>query len=183
MHELIVSFSPGMGAIRRTTVARRRASARCRSKRSSASRSRTWTSSFWALRCCVHLLLLEPAAALLQKWGDFSSSRGWLSANASDPWARGPALLGTDADKDGGRGGALLEDPRVFMGGLSDESGAAASLAMASKQLGLPVQSEVDQLEEYVHETLWAGAAGERKRFLQGKDYSVRLSWGGKQQS
>ena len=124
----------------------------------------------------VHLLLLEPAAALLQKWGDFSSSRGWLSANASDPWARGPALLGTDADKDGGRGGALLEDPRVFMGGLSDESGAAASLAMASKQLGLPVQSEVDQLEEYVHETLWAGAAGERKRFLQGKDYSVRLS-------
>ena len=131
----------------------------------------------------MHLLLLEPAAALLQKWGDFSSSRGWLSANASDPWARGPALLGTDADKDGGRGGALLEDPRVFMGGLSDESGAAASLAMASKQLGLPVQSEVDQLEEYVHETLWAGAAGERKRFLQGKDYSVRLSWGGKQQS
>ena len=124
----------------------------------------------------VHLLLLEPAAALLQKFGDFSSSRGWLSANASDPWSRGPALLGTDADKDGGRGGALLEDPRVFMGGLSDESGAAASLAMASKQLGLPVQSEVDQLEEYVHETLWAGAAGERKRFLQGKDYSVRLS-------
>ena len=31
-------------------------------------------------------------------------------------------------------------------------------------------------LEEFVFGTLWAGARGERKDFLQGADYSVRLS-------
>ena len=39
--------------------------------------------------------------------------------------------------------GALLDEPRICMDGLSDESGAAAPLAMAIKQLGAPVASEV----------------------------------------
>ena len=51
--------------------------------------------------------------------------------------------------------GALLDEPRIFMDGLSDESGAAAPLAMAIKQLGAPVASEVAQLEAYVHSQLW----------------------------
>ena len=35
---------------------------------------------------------------------------------------------------------------------------------------------QVARLEEYVHETLWAGASGRRSSFLQGADHSVRLS-------
>ena len=104
--------------------------------------------------------------------------------------------------------GALLDEPRIFMDGLSDESGAAAPLAMAIKQLGAPVASEVAQLEAYVHsqlwtpertftvsfgrpsvrsqsaldarayvhETLWTPEHGERRQFLQGRDYAVRAS-------
>ena len=72
--------------------------------------------------------------------------------------------------------GALLDEPRIFMDGLSDESGAAAPLAMAIKQLGAPVASEVAQLEAYVHETLWTPEHGDRRQFLQGRDYAVRAS-------
>ena len=124
----------------------------------------------------VHYQVLEPAARLLQRHGDFASTVGWLPANSSDPWSRGPSFLGSDAEARGGHGAALTEEPRVFMAGLSDESGASAPLAMAVKQLGLPSAAEVAKLEEYVFGTLWAGTSGERKRFLQGADYSVRLS-------
>ena len=124
----------------------------------------------------VHYHILEPAKTLLQRHGDFASSVGWLPANSSDPWHRGPGFMGTDADANGGHGGALLHDPRVFMAGHSDESGASAPLAMSVKQLGLPSAAEVAKLEEYVHGTLWAGKSGTRSEFLQGNDYSVRLS-------
>jgi hypothetical protein len=69
-----------------------------------------------------------------------------------------------------------LDEPRIFMDGLSDEAGAAAPLAMASKQLGAPVASEVAQLESYVHETLWTPEGADRRHYVQGRDYDVRAS-------
>jgi len=51
--------------------------------------------------------------------------------------------------------------------GLSDEAGAAAPLAMAVKQLGAPVASQVAQLEAYVHETLFTPEGGRRDEYLQ----------------
>ena len=91
------------------------------------------------------------------------------------PWtpttacARGvwQAFMGSDAALNAGHGAALLEEPRVFMGGMSDESGASAPLAMAIKQLGLPVAREVAMLEEFVFGTLWAGKEASRSGFLQ----------------
>lgn len=124
----------------------------------------------------VHLMVLAPAVQVLQRHGDFASNVAWLPANVSDPWSRSPAFFGSDAEARGGKGAALVEEPRVFMAGMSDESGASAPLAMAVKQLGLPTGTEIAKLEEYVFGTLWAGESGDRKRFLQGKDYSVRLS-------
>ncbi len=57
------------------------------------------------------------------------------------------------------------------MAGGSDESGAAAPLSMAVKQLGQPSPDEIDKLEAYVHETLWAGkdlgGGGDPAHFLQ----------------
>ena len=38
----------------------------------------------------IHLRVLDPAAALLQRHGDFAATKGWLPANTSDPWHRGP---------------------------------------------------------------------------------------------
>ena len=124
----------------------------------------------------VHYHVLEPAAKLLERHGEFASTVGWLAGNASDPWHRGPGYMGTDAEVGNGVGAPLLEEPRVFMAGMSDESGASAPLAMSVKQLGLPSTREVAQLEDWVHNTLWAGSTGVRKNFLQGSDHSVRLS-------
>ena len=91
----------------------------------------------------VHLMLLEPATELLRRFGVFSSHEAWLPANASDPWHRSPAFMGSDAELPSGHvaSAALVDEPRVFMSGLSDEAGAAAPLAMAVKQLGAPVTS------------------------------------------
>ena len=105
----------------------------------------------------MHLIILEHARTLLQRYGAYGSRQAWLPADNPDPWHRAPAFMGSDADREGeGMGaGALLDEPRIFMDGLSDESGAAAPLAMAIKQLGAPVASEVAQLEAYVHSQLW----------------------------
>lgn len=88
----------------------------------------------------VHYHVLDPARTLLQRYGNFSSAHhphgAYLPRGVADPWHRAPAFMGTDAES----GTALLEEARVFMAGLSDESGAAASLAIAMKQLGLPVR-------------------------------------------
>jgi hypothetical protein len=126
----------------------------------------------------VHLMILEPARTLLHRFGAFGSKQGWLPATKPDPWHRSPAFMGTDADRRGDEvgAGALLDEPRIFMDGLSDEAGAAAPLAMAIKQLGGPVATEVVQLEEYVHTTLWTPEGGERRHYVQGRDYSVRGS-------
>ena len=66
------------------------------------------------------------------------------------------------------------------MAGGSDESGAAAPLSMAVKQLGQPSPDEIDKLEAYVHETLWAGkdlgGGGDPAHFLQNAEYAVRAS-------
>ena len=55
------------------------------------------------------------------------------------------------------------------MSGLSDEAGAAMPLAMASKQLGLPVDTEISRLEAYIHETLFPGNGSEpgKHQFVQ----------------
>eukprot|EP00966_Prymnesium_polylepis_P307784 7112679-Prymnesium_polylepis.1 len=110
--------------------------------------------------------------------GAYASREAWLPASTPDPWHRTPAFMGSDAERtgDGISAGALVDEPRIFMDGLSDEAGAAAPLAMAAKQLGAPVASEVAQLEEYVHETLWTPPGANRSHYLQGRDYAVRAS-------
>lgn len=67
----------------------------------------------------------------------------------------------------------LMWEPRVYMAGLSDEAGAAQPLAIAVKQLGQPVRSEVEKLEAYVHQTLFQAEGADPRRFIQ---VSV-LSW------
>ncbi|GAX85694.1 hypothetical protein CEUSTIGMA_g13110.t1 [Chlamydomonas eustigma] len=97
-------------------------------------------------------LLLPPSRTLVQSYGTLSSDpeHGWLSAESADPWGRGPAFMGYDNQLRK----MVTAEQRVFMSGLSDEAGAAQPLAMAVKQLGLPVPSEIAKLEDYVHDTL-----------------------------
>ena len=86
-------------------------------------------------------------------------------------------FMGYDASRDGS---ALLEEPRVFMGGLSDEAGAAAPLAMAMKQLGQPQgrggEARGIRPRDGLGGSTRHGKTNERRHFLQGADYSVRAS-------
>ncbi|KAK3235809.1 hypothetical protein CYMTET_54011 [Cymbomonas tetramitiformis] len=119
----------------------------------------------------VHYFLHEAATRVVRALGTLGSTRGWLNASVPDPWGRSPAFFGFDMQ----RNEKVMEEPRVCMSGLSDESGAGASLSMAMKQLGQPSREEVAKLEEYVHGTLFAGENGDRKRFLQdGHTYGAR---------
>ena len=103
----------------------------------------------------VSLMVLPPARAIVDRYGRFQARHAYMNSSAADPWHRAPAFFGYDADK--GDQGMLVDEVRVFMAGGSDESGAAAPLSMAVKQLGQPCPDEIEKLEAYVHETLWAG--------------------------
>ena len=123
-------------------------------------------------------MVLPPARDIVNRYGRFQASYAYLNSSVADPWHRSPAFFGYDADK--GDKGVLVDEVRVFMAGGSDESGAAAPLSMAVKQLGQPSPDEVEKLEAYVHETLWAGkdlgGGGDPANFLQNGEYAVRAS-------
>ena len=126
----------------------------------------------------VSLMVLPPARDIVNRYGRFQASYAYLNSSVADPWHRSPAFFGYDADK--GDKGVLVDEVRVFMAGGSDESGAAAPLSMAVKQLGQPSPDEIEKLEAYVHETLWAGkdlgGGGDPANFLQNEEYAVRAS-------
>ncbi len=113
----------------------------------------------------VQLLVLPPAGALVRTYGQVSSDpqHGWLPADRPDPWGRGPAFMGYDNEKRA----AIMSEARVFMAGLSDEAGFAQPLAMAIKQLSLPVPAEIEKLEAYVHETLLQAEGQTDGKYLQ----------------
>ena len=121
----------------------------------------------------LHLFVSQPAARLVAALGRHAADKAWLPLGSSDPWHRDGAFFGWRA-----AAGRVTDDHRVYMAGLSDESGAAAGLAVALKQLGQPDVREVALLEEYVDETLYQGSHpdSERGRFVQAADGAVRLS-------
>jgi hypothetical protein len=121
----------------------------------------------------AQLFITAPAAALLSALGAHGARAAWLPVGAADPWHRDGAFFGWDAL----RNATASAELRVYMSGLSDEAGAAAGLAMASKQMGLPQADEIAKLEAYVQHTLWQAPGSRRSNFVQSSaDYSVRLS-------
>jgi hypothetical protein len=126
--------------------------------------------------------VVPPAKVLVASFGISSSDpkHGWLPADSNDPWGRGPAFMGIDNELHS----SLIAETRVFMSGLSDEAGAAQPLAMAMKQLGMPVVSEIDKIEQYVHETLLQKEGQQDGKFIQVRVRgSHRVSYGFKYQS
>mmetsp|Transcript_3585 Transcript_3585/g.11132 ORF Transcript_3585/g.11132 Transcript_3585/m.11132 type:complete len:502 (-) Transcript_3585:1427-2932(-) len=125
------------------------------------------------LRMGVHLHVAAPATDLVRALGEHGAGRAWLPVGTEDPWHRDGAFFGWDARHGGAR---VTQERRVYMGGLSDEAGASAGVAMAVKQVGMGVADEVAKLEAYVAETLFQGDHPDRNRFVQGADDQVRLS-------
>jgi hypothetical protein len=84
----------------------------------------------------------------MEAYGAFASKTFFT---APDPFRRSPSCMPWDRDERT----HVLDDPRNFIVGLSDEGGAGANVGFAAKQRQTPRQAELDLLDSYIQETLW----------------------------
>ncbi|QRV97243.1 glycoside hydrolase family 43 protein [Ceratobasidium sp. AG-Ba] len=98
----------------------------------------------------VHYHVSHPAVQTVTELGNFLTTKQWFE-NASDPFGRSPSIITYDREVNA----PVLQDPRVWIAGLSDEGGVGAWLAAAMKNAFLPVAAEVAKLERFVAETVW----------------------------
>lgn len=110
----------------------------------------------------VHYFITESALAVISKLGQFSTTSMWFD-NTTDPFARAPSVITWDHSV----GAQVLQDPRVWIAGLSDEGG-VIYLATAMKQFGLTDTAEVAKLEQFAAEVL--------STTIQNPDFTVRKS-------
>lgn len=97
----------------------------------------------------VHYFVTKPSAAAIGDLSHFLVTRQWFD-DPADPFGRAPSIMGYDRDA----GSIVLQDPRVWIAGLSDEGGAGSWLAAIMKQLGAPDPDEVAKFERFVTQTL-----------------------------
>lgn len=91
----------------------------------------------------------EPFDARVDRYGKFQSEVAFF--NQTDPFRRGPSIMPWDREL----GAHVLNDPRLFIVGLSDEGGAGANVGFASKLRFRPTQSELAKVDAYIEHTLW----------------------------
>ncbi|KAK9810984.1 hypothetical protein WJX73_003381 [Symbiochloris irregularis] len=105
-------------------------------------------------RTVAHYFVLLPLKEHLRRFGEFQATSAWFATaagQAPDPFGRAPSVM--PWDRQAGR--HVLQDPRAFVVGLSDEAGAGANVGLAVKVGNMPTQAEVARMDEYVHSTLW----------------------------
>ncbi|KAJ5107431.1 hypothetical protein N7456_004106 [Penicillium angulare] len=110
----------------------------------------------------VHYFITDSAPTVISKLGQFSSSSMWFN-DTSDPFKRGPSIITWDESVRA----QVLQEPRVWISGLSDEGG-VIYLSTAMKQSGLAEESEIAKLEQFASETL--------STTIQNSDFTVRKS-------
>lgn len=97
----------------------------------------------------IHYFVTDPMAKAVAKMGQFLYHQQWYEGK-DDPFGRGPAVLGFDKEA----GHLVLQEPRVWIAGLSDEGGAGPWLAAIMKELGQPDASEVAKFERFYTQVL-----------------------------
>lgn len=83
--------------------------------------------------------------------------------DTTDPFGRSPSVITWDHST----GAQVLQEPRVWISGLSDEGG-VIYLATAMKQFGLADASEIAKLEQFANKVL--------SKKIQNSDFTVRKS-------
>ncbi|KAM3068028.1 hypothetical protein ACMFMF_009395 [Clarireedia jacksonii] len=111
----------------------------------------------------IHYYITKSAPETVHDLGQFLTTNQWFS-NTSDPFDRAPSVLSYDRSANQ----LVLQDPRAWIPGLSDEAGAGSYLAATMKQAASPNADEVTKLEDFVTNTLWGS--------VQNTDFSVRKS-------
>lgn len=110
----------------------------------------------------VHYFITESAPDVIRKLGQFSTSSMWFD-NTTDPFGRAPSVITWDHSVQG----HVLQDPRVWIAGLSDEGG-VIYLSTAMKQFGLADSNEIAKLEQFASRVL--------STTIQNDDFTVRKS-------
>jgi len=100
----------------------------------------------------VQYYLTKSAPEVLSDLGDFLFTEQWFT-NTSDPFGRAPSVISYDRSVNA----QVLQDPRVWIPGLSDEGGAGSFLAAAMKTFTQPKASEVAKLDQFINRTIWGG--------------------------
>ncbi|KAL1748509.1 hypothetical protein HDZ31DRAFT_79632 [Schizophyllum fasciatum] len=110
----------------------------------------------------VSYWLTKSAVETVASMGEFLTTEAWFT-DTSDPFGRAPSIITYDYEA----GNIVLNDPRVWISGLSDEGG-TVYLAAAMKQFMQPNAEEVAKLEQFVAETVVGN--------IQNEDFSVKKS-------
>lgn len=109
----------------------------------------------------------KPEKEVIADYGGFLTNQQWY-VNNNDLFHRSPSVISYDYEKKQ----QVTEDSRAWIAGLSDEGGAGGWLGAAMKQLVLPDQGQIKQLEQFVDQTLWG-----RLQVAEGPEkYGVRKS-------
>jgi len=110
--------------------------------------------------------VIKPEAQVIQDYGRFLNTHQWL--NHPDTFHRSPSYITYDYEMKR----QVTQDERVWVAGLSDEAGAGSWLGASMKQMVLPDEAEVVQLEAFVDSTLW----GKLQYLNESQQYGVRKS-------
>ncbi|KAI1811099.1 hypothetical protein GGS20DRAFT_579353 [Poronia punctata] len=111
----------------------------------------------------VHYHVTKASTEALSDLGVFLTTKQWFN-DSSDPFGRAHSVMTYDYEA----GDIVVQDPRVWIGGLSDEGRVGAYLAAVVKQAIHPNAGEVAKLERFVDEVLWGT--------IQTSDFAVRKS-------
>lgn len=109
----------------------------------------------------VHYYVTHDAVQTIADMGEFLTTEAWYD-DTSDPFGRAPSIITYDREANE----QVLNDPRVWISGLSDEGGVGAWLAEAMKLWLQPNDAEVQKFEMFINETVWGT--------LQNSDGSVK---------
>ncbi|CZR56428.1 uncharacterized protein PAC_06316 [Phialocephala subalpina] len=97
----------------------------------------------------VSYFITKSGPQQLSDLGNFLFTSQYYT-NTSDPFHRAPSIISYDRSVND----YVLQDPRVWIAGLSDEGGAGSWLAAAMKQAAQPNADEVSKLEDFIHQTV-----------------------------
>ena len=98
----------------------------------------------------LHYNIIKSAPTAVSNLGNFLTTKQWFK-DTSDPFKRAPSVISYDRSVNQ----PVLQDPRVWIAGLSDEAGAGSWLAACMKQSIQPNAAEIKLLESFIDTTLW----------------------------
>lgn len=98
----------------------------------------------------IQYKVIKPEREVISDYGRFLTTAQWY-VNSNDSFQRSPSVISYDYEKQQ----QVTQDSRAWIAGLSDEGGAGGWLGATMKQLVLPDKKQVQQLEQFVDQTLW----------------------------